>query len=166
MSSETFLAILAIQGWSAYRPLNRYRPWKTRIIVSWKASSTSCLLREEALADVPGERPVPAVDLDEGLRVARLEVQNQESVVQGGIAARRLALVGNPDNHQSATHWNVGGGSRVARSARIVGSLEHRVEPNTSSTGPPRSVDERSGRGGLGSQAARSCSFSEACTAA
>ena len=114
------------------------------------------LLRQEALTDVARQGSVPAVDLDEGLGVARLEVQNQESVVQGGIAARRLALVGNPDDHQSATHWNVCGGSRVARSARIVGAS------NTASSLTPRRRGLRDQPtimrpGGLGTHAARSC---------
>jgi hypothetical protein len=39
------------------------------------------------------------MDLDERLRVPRLEVQDQETVIQDGIAARRVALLGDPSDH-------------------------------------------------------------------
>jgi len=67
---------------------------------------------------VAGERPVPVVDLDEGLRVPDLEVQDEETIVECGIAARRLSLVGDPDEDQSLPDWN-------ARSAcRVTGRTE------------------------------------------
>jgi hypothetical protein len=56
-------------------------------------------VREEALTHPAGERPIAVMDLDERLRVPGLEIQDEETVIQGGIAAQRFALVGNPDDH-------------------------------------------------------------------
>jgi hypothetical protein len=45
------------------------------------------------------EAAVPAVDLDEGLRVAGLEVEHEHTVVQGGITTPDGALRMEPDDH-------------------------------------------------------------------
>ena len=47
------------------------------------------------------------MDLDEGLRIPGLEVQDQEAVIQDGVAAQRIALLGNPDDHRYPNNSNV-----------------------------------------------------------
>src|SRR4029450_13410760 len=56
-------------------------------------------IREEPLTHTAGERPVAAMDLDERLRVPGLEIQDEETVIQGGIAAQGVALLRSPDEH-------------------------------------------------------------------
>src|SRR4029453_3243362 len=56
-------------------------------------------IREEPLTHPVGERAVAAMDLDERLRVPGLEIQDEETVIQGGIAAQGVALVRSPDDH-------------------------------------------------------------------
>jgi hypothetical protein len=48
------------------------------------------------------------MDLDEGLRIPGLEVQNQETVIKDGVAAQGVALFGNPDDHSYPDNLNVG----------------------------------------------------------
>src|SRR4029450_5274767 len=94
-------------------------------------------IREEPLTHPAGERPVAAMDLDERLRVPGLEIQDEETVIQGSIAAQGVALVRSPDDHcYPPQSKNVG-------STREV--LEHRSRPGWTtvarSIGPPREAE-------------------------
>jgi hypothetical protein len=82
-SSETFVA-MRDPRLECVAAVEAVQPWKTRIIVSLEGLSASWRFGE-AHAHVLGERRVALVDLDEGLGLAGLEVQDEHAVVEGRV---------------------------------------------------------------------------------
>src|SRR4029453_15406683 len=107
-------------------------------------------IREEPLTHTAGERPVAAMDLDERLRVPGLEIQDEETVIQGGIAAQRVALVGNSDDQLFYL-------LKVKTSAAPQGCLSSVSRPGCRTVARDMAHLERPNGHGIGALGSRPC---------